>query len=115
MGPRQRAVGGMVVPRLVHQALRGEPLTVFGDGHQTRCFCHVADVVDAILRVMDHPDAVGEVFNVGSQEEISINELASSAGPRPRPASSGFPTSRPTSAASRTCGGGCPTPPSSSV
>lgn len=76
VGPRQSAAYGMVVPRLVHQALRGEPLTVFGDGHQTRCFSHVVDVVDALLRVMDHPGAVGEVFNVGSQEEISINELA---------------------------------------
>jgi UDP-glucose 4-epimerase len=76
VGPRQSAAYGMVVPRLVHQALRGEPLTIFGDGHQTRCFCHVVDVVDALLRVLGHPDAVGEVFNVGSQEEISINELA---------------------------------------
>jgi UDP-glucose 4-epimerase len=76
VGPRQRAASGMVIPRLVHQALRGEPLTVFGDGHQTRCSCHVADVVDALVRLMDHPDAVGEVFNVGSQAEISINELA---------------------------------------
>jgi UDP-glucose 4-epimerase len=76
VGPRQSAAYGMVVPRLVNQALSGEPLTVFGDGHQTRCFCHVVDVVDALLRVMDHPEAVGEVFNVGSQEEISINELA---------------------------------------
>jgi len=76
VGPRQSAAYGMVVPRLVHQALRGEPLTIFGDGHQTRCFCHVADVVDALLAVLGHPDAVGEVFNVGSQEEVSINELA---------------------------------------
>jgi UDP-glucose 4-epimerase len=76
VGPRQSAAYGMVVPRLVHQALRGEPLTIFGDGHQTRCFCHVGDVVDALLRVIGHPGAVGEVFNVGSQEEISINELA---------------------------------------
>ena len=76
VGPRQSAAYGMVVPRLVHQALRGEPLTIFGDGHQTRCFCHVSDVVDAFLRVLAHPDAIGEVFNVGSQEEISINELA---------------------------------------
>src|SRR5207244_11161381 len=76
VGPRQSAAYGMVVPRLVHQALRGESMTVFGDGHQTRCFCHVADVVDALLSVLGHPDAVGEVFNVGSQEEVSINELA---------------------------------------
>jgi UDP-glucose 4-epimerase len=76
VGPRQSPAYGMVIPRLVHQALRGEPLTIFGDGHQTRCFCHVADVVDALLRLLDHPAAVGQVFNVGSQEEISVNELA---------------------------------------
>jgi nucleoside-diphosphate-sugar epimerase len=76
VGPRQSAAYGMVVPRLVHQALGGEPLTIFGDGHQTRCFCHVSDVVDAMLRLLGHPQAVGEVFNVGSQDEVSMNELA---------------------------------------
>lgn len=66
----------MVVPRLVRQALAGEPLTVYGDGNQTRCFCHVADVVRALIGLVDEPRAVGDVFNVGSSEEISIQELA---------------------------------------
>ena len=76
VGPRQSPAYGMVIPNLVRQAIAGEPLTVFGDGQQSRCFCHVADVVDALVRLLRHPDAVGEVFNVGSQEEISILELA---------------------------------------
>jgi UDP-glucose 4-epimerase len=76
VGPRQSPAYGMVIPRLVRQALAGQPLTVFGDGRQTRCFCHVTDVVDAILRLLDHPGAIGEIFNVGSQEEISILDLA---------------------------------------
>ena len=76
VGPRQSPDFGMVIPRLVRQALAGEPLTVFGDGSQTRCFGHVIDVADAIVRLLDVPDAVGEVFNVGSQEEISVLALA---------------------------------------
>lgn len=76
VGPRQSGAYGMVIPRLVGQALTGEPLTVFGDGTQSRCFCHVADVVEAILRLLDHPGAVGQVVNVGSSEEVSILELA---------------------------------------
>jgi UDP-glucose 4-epimerase len=76
VGPRQSPAYGMVVPRLVRQALGGEPITVFGDGMQTRCFCHVTDVVEALLGLLDHPDAVGDVFNVGSNEEISIVDLA---------------------------------------
>jgi UDP-glucose 4-epimerase len=76
VGPRQSPAYGMVVPRLVQQALRGEPLTVFGDGRQTRCFCHVADVVDGFLRLTDHPGAHGEAFNLGSRQEISILDLA---------------------------------------
>lgn len=76
VGPRQTGAYGMVVPRLVHQALRAEDLTVFGDGAQRRCFCHVLDTVDCLVRLLDHPDAVGEVFNVGSQEEMTINDLA---------------------------------------
>ncbi len=76
VGPRQSPAYGMVIPRLVRQALAGEPLTVFGDGSQTRCFGNVADVVDALVRLLDAPEAVGEVFNVGSQEEISIFDLA---------------------------------------
>ncbi|MGC8627796.1 MAG: NAD-dependent epimerase/dehydratase family protein [Acidimicrobiales bacterium] len=76
VGPRQSPAYGMVIPRFVRQALAGEPLTVYGDGTQTRCFCHVGDVVDALVRLLDEPKAVGDVFNVGSSEEISIEELA---------------------------------------
>ena len=76
VGPRQSPAYGMVVPRLVRQALAGEPLSVYGDGTQTRCFCHVTDVVDALLRLLDEPSAAGDVFNVGSSEEVSIEELA---------------------------------------
>ncbi|WP_327089370.1 GDP-mannose 4,6-dehydratase [Nonomuraea sp. NBC_01738] len=76
VGPRQSADYGMVIPRLVRQALRDEPLTVYGDGTQTRCFAHVSDVVDAIVKLLDHPGAVGQTFNVGSSEEVTILELA---------------------------------------
>lgn len=76
VGPRQTGSYGMVVPRFVTQALLGEDLTVFGDGEQRRCFCHVHDAVSALLALLDHPGAIGEVFNVGSQQEVTINELA---------------------------------------
>jgi UDP-glucose 4-epimerase len=76
VGPRQSPAYGMVIPRLIRQALGGTPLTVFGDGTQTRCFAHVADVVDALLWLLDREGAVGETFNVGSSEEVSILELA---------------------------------------
>jgi UDP-glucose 4-epimerase len=79
VGPRQSPAYGMVIPRLVRQAVVGEPLTVYGDGSQTRCFCHVYDVIDALLgllELLDHRQAVGEVFNVGATEEISIADLA---------------------------------------
>jgi UDP-glucose 4-epimerase len=77
VGPRQTGRYGMVVPTFVGQALSGRPLTVFGDGTQTRCFCHVADVVRALVDLMALGEpAYGEVFNVGSQEEISMLELA---------------------------------------
>ncbi|MBB6351297.1 NAD-dependent epimerase/dehydratase family protein [Nonomuraea muscovyensis] len=76
VGPRQSAAYGMVIPRLVQQALTGQPLTVFGDGTQTRCFAHVSDVVDALLRLLDLESAVGQTFNIGSAEEVSILELA---------------------------------------
>ncbi|MHB8246172.1 MAG: NAD-dependent epimerase/dehydratase family protein [Acidimicrobiales bacterium] len=76
VGSRQSPAYGMVIPRLVRQALDGGPLTVYGTGDQTRCFGHVADVVDAMTRLLDHPGAIGEVFNVGSNEEISIGALA---------------------------------------
>ena len=76
VGPRQTGSYGMVVPRLVGQALAGEPLTVYGDGRQMRCFCHVADVVRALSGLLREPRAAGNVFNVGSTEEVSIAELA---------------------------------------
>lgn len=76
VGPRQTGAYGMVLPRLVGQALAGEPLTVFGDGGQSRCFCHVLDVVAALLALLESSSAEGEVFNVGSTEEVTILELA---------------------------------------
>ena len=76
VGPRQSDAYGMVIPRFAAQAVRGEPITVYGDGNQTRCFCHVTDVVDALVRLLDEPRAEGEVYNVGSTEEVSIQELA---------------------------------------
>ena len=76
VGPRQTGRYGMVVPRLVGQALRGGPLTVYGDGSQTRCFCHVGDVVPALIRLIDTPAAYGEAVNLGSPSEISIAGLA---------------------------------------
>jgi UDP-glucose 4-epimerase len=76
VGPRQTGSYGMVVPRLVEQALAGEPLTVYGDGTQQRCFCHVADVVRALYGLMTREGIAGGVFNVGSTDEISIHDLA---------------------------------------
>jgi UDP-glucose 4-epimerase len=76
IGPRQTGRYGMVLPRFVDQALQGEPITVFGDGRQTRCFTDVSDVVRALLLLVDHPAAIGQVFNIGNPEEISIGELA---------------------------------------
>lgn len=76
VGPRQVGMYGMVLPRFVSAALAGRPLEVYGDGSQTRCFCHVTDVTDALARLMSTPNAVGQVFNLGSDEEVSINQLA---------------------------------------
>ena len=76
VGPRQSAAYGMVIPRLVRQALADEPITVYGDGLQTRCFCHVSDTVRAIRGLMDHEGAIGEAFNVGAGGEISMLDLA---------------------------------------
>jgi UDP-glucose 4-epimerase len=76
VGPRQTGRYGMVIPNFVRQALAGEPLTVFGDGTQSRCFCHVSDVVRAVADLMRRDDAYGEVFNIGSDEEISMLDLA---------------------------------------
>jgi len=75
-GPRQTGRYGMVLPRFVRQALAGEPMTVFGDGKQCRCFASVFDVVDGILNLVDCDRAVGEIFNVGNNKETSILELA---------------------------------------
>lgn len=76
VGPRQTGRYGMVVPTFVKQALAGKPITVFGDGTQSRCFGFVGDVVTALVQLMERPDAVGEVFNIGSDEEITIRKLA---------------------------------------
>lgn len=76
VGPRQTGYYGMVVPRFVEQALKNVSLTVFGTGKQSRCFIHVKDVVGALIDLIKEPKAVGEVFNIGSQEEITIEELA---------------------------------------
>jgi UDP-glucose 4-epimerase len=76
VGPRQTGEYGMVVPRFVRQALRGEPLTVYGDGTQRRSFCHVADVVQALCELCAHPKAHGRVYNIGAINEVSMLELA---------------------------------------
>jgi len=76
VGPRQTGMYGMVIPTFVKQALLNHPITVYGDGQQTRCFTYVGDVVDALVKTSRNPKAVGEIFNIGSTEEISIKELA---------------------------------------
>src|SRR5215831_4295636 len=76
VGPRQTGQYGMVLPTFVRQALAGQPITVFGDGTQSRSFTYVGDVVDALVRLADEPRAVGEVFNIGNMDEVSIRELA---------------------------------------
>ncbi len=76
VGPRQTGQYGMVIPTFVKQALARRPITVYGDGQQSRCFGYVGDVVGALIKLMDHPDAVGQVFNIGSNEEVSILQLA---------------------------------------
>src|SRR5262249_13351043 len=76
VGPRQRGRCGMVIRPFVRQALAGQPITVYGDGTQSRCFTHVADVVGALISLAEHPGAVGEVYNIGSTEEVTIAALA---------------------------------------
>ena len=76
VGPRQTGQYGMVIPTLVKQAIARKPLTVYGDGKQTRCFGYVGDVVEALVKLIDHPDAVGQVYNIGSNQETSISGLA---------------------------------------
>ena len=76
VGPRQTGQYGMVLPSFVRQALAGEPITVFGDGTQSRSFTYVGDVVDCLLKLVQEPRAVGQVFNIGNKEEVSILQLA---------------------------------------
>lgn len=76
VGPRQTGQYGMVIPNFVRQALAGRPITVYGDGHQSRCFGYVGDIIGALVKLMDNPDGVGQVYNIGSNEEVSILELA---------------------------------------
>lgn len=76
VGPRQTGRYGMVLPEFARQALRGEPITVFGSGEQSRCFAHVADSVEALIRLSESPKTVNEVYNVGSNEEVTIRRLA---------------------------------------
>ena len=76
VGPRQTGQYGMVIPRFVVQALKGEPITVYGDGKQMRCFAYVKDVVEAIINLAHHKEAFGEIFNVGNDEPVTILELA---------------------------------------
>ena len=76
VGPRQTGYYGMVIPRLVTQALKGEPLTVYGSGKQSRCFLHVGDCVKTLIDLVEHPQAHGSAFNIGSHEEVTIEALA---------------------------------------
>lgn len=76
VGPRQTGRYGMVLPNFAQQALRGEPITVYGTGTQSRCFGHVRDAVEAVIRLMETPEALGEVFNVGTTTEVSMLDLA---------------------------------------
>lgn len=76
VGPRQTGRYGMVLPRFIEAARTGQPLRVYGDGRQTRCFCYVSDTVETLVRLQRHPSPQGEVFNVGSTEEITIRQLA---------------------------------------
>lgn len=76
VGPRQTGRYGMVIPRFINEALNNDPIVVYGDGTQSRCFCDVEDTIGALIALLEHPGAVGKVFNVGSTEEVSILELA---------------------------------------
>jgi UDP-glucose 4-epimerase len=76
VGPRQIGRYGMVLPNFVRQALEGAPITIFGTGRQSRCFCDVRDTIEAVLRLIAKQNAIGEVVNIGSDEEISIERLA---------------------------------------
>jgi UDP-glucose 4-epimerase len=76
VGPRQTGRYGMVIPNFVRQALRGEEITVYGDGSQSRCFTHVNDIVGALMNLIEHPQAVGDVYNIGSTQEVTILQVA---------------------------------------
>lgn len=76
VGPRQTGAYGMVIPRFVAAARAGLPVRVYGDGLQSRCFCHVADSVEAVIRLMRTPEALGKVVNVGNDQPVQIRELA---------------------------------------
>jgi UDP-glucose 4-epimerase len=76
VGPRQLGAYGMVIPRFIEAAVKNEPLTIYGDGKQTRCFAHIADVIDAVMAVAFSPATIGKVVNIGNNFEISMNELA---------------------------------------
>ena len=76
VGPRQTGRYGMVIPRLVQQALAGEPLTIYGDGQQTRCFAYVGDVVRGMISLATCPEAVGQIFNIGNDQQVTIQALA---------------------------------------
>jgi UDP-glucose 4-epimerase len=76
VGPRQVGHYGMVVPRFVNAAVKNENISVYGDGNQVRCFCHVTDAVVALLKVIDSKEAIGQVFNIGNNQQITIMELA---------------------------------------
>ncbi len=105
VGPRQTGQYGMVVPTFVKQALTGRPITIYGDGSQSRCFTAVTDVAGALMKLMEHPGAVGEVFNIGSSEEVTIRRSPSGCG-RLRgqdPRLCACRTSRRTARDSRTC------------
>ena len=76
VGPRQTGQYGMVIPNFVRQALAGSPITVYGDGKQSRCFTHVSDVVRALIMLMEKPEAYGQVYNIGNNQELTIVDLA---------------------------------------
>jgi UDP-glucose 4-epimerase len=76
VGPRQTGQYGMVIPKFVKSALLNHPITIFGDGKQSRCFCDVDDVTDGMIKLMETKEAEGEIYNIGNDENISIEELA---------------------------------------
>ncbi len=76
VGPIQTGRYGMVIPRMINQALMNEPLTVFGTGKQKRCFCHVSDTIGALIKLIQTETAIGNIYNIGSTEEIAIEDLA---------------------------------------